>query len=92
VTWVKVDIGDGFVQRINLDKVVVIHESPAEEGEFHSPTTVEIYTTAPDSMYVDELPPEARVQACPYVISLWRGGKFLGADRESVVGRIRRKT
>jgi hypothetical protein len=49
---------------------VVIHESPAEEGEFHSPTTVEIYTTAPDSMYVDELPPEARVQACPYVITL----------------------
>jgi hypothetical protein len=70
VTWAKVDIGDGSAQRINLDKVVAIHESPAEEGEFHSPTAVEIYTTAPHSMYVYELPPEARVQACPYVISL----------------------
>jgi hypothetical protein len=61
---------------------VVIHESPAEEGEFHSPTTVEIYTTAPDSMYVDELPPEARVQACPYVISL------SGEAAESFLGQI----
>jgi hypothetical protein len=71
LTWVKVDIGDGYVQRINLDQVVAVHESPAEETrEVHDSLTVEIYTTAPDSMYVDELPPEARVQACPYVISL----------------------
>ena len=67
MTWVKVDIGDGFVQRINLDQVVAVHESPAEEP---SPFAVEIYTTAPHSMYIDELPPEARVQTCPYVINL----------------------
>ena len=71
MTWVKVDSGDGIVQRINLDKVVAIHESAAEDTEAgYSPLAVEIYTTAPDSMYVDELPPEARVHACPYVISL----------------------
>ena len=71
MTWVKVDIGDGYAQRINLDQVVAVHESPAAEtGEVHDPLTVEIYTTAPHSMYIDELPPEARVQACPYVISL----------------------
>jgi hypothetical protein len=71
VTWVKVDVGDGIVQRINLDKVVAVHESAAEETEAgYSPLAVEIYTTAPDSMYVDDLPPEARVQVCPYVIPL----------------------
>jgi hypothetical protein len=69
VAWVKVDVGYGCVQRINLDRVVAVHESAAQE-KFHSPLAVEIYTTAPDSMYVDDLPPEARVQACPYVISL----------------------
>lgn len=71
MTWVKVDIGDGSVQRINLDQVVAIDESPAEETEEgHSPHAVEIITTAPHSMYVDELPPGDRVQACPYVINL----------------------
>ena len=67
MTWVKVDIGDGCVQRINLDQVVAIDESPAVDP---SPHAVEIITTAPHSMYVDELPPGDRVQACPYVINL----------------------
>ena len=71
MTWVKVDTGYGFVQRINLDQVVAIEESPAEETEeVYSPHAVEIYTTAPHSMYVEELPPGDRVQACPYVINL----------------------
>ena len=63
MTWVKVDDEYGFVQRINLDQVVAIYES-------HSPLAVEISTTAPHSMYVEELPPGDRMQACPYVISL----------------------
>ena len=83
MTWVKVDDEYGFVQRINLDQVVAIEESPAEEtGEVHSPHAVQIYTTTLHSMYVEELPPGDRVQACPYVIS------FTGEAVESFLRQI----
>ena len=83
MVWVKVDDEYSFVQRINMDQVVAIDESPAEETEEgHSPHAVEIITTAPHSMYVEELPPGDRVQACPYVIS------FTGEAAESFLRQI----
>jgi hypothetical protein len=86
VVWIKVDTSEasGFVRRINLDNVVEIQEAAAHEapdGE-RVPLTVEIYTTAPDSMDVDGLPPEARVQACPYVIPL------AGEEAESFLQQV----